>query len=106
MWQQSFRGTYDTPYRRREAAVQRRRYCSSQSGEDPKETLEQGRRESWQLTVECPGSFWPLRGANAWVEVPGLGKFENCPVREARWLWDRQGARTQAVLERGDDPCG
>ena len=44
VWQQSFRGTYDTPYRRREAAVQRRRYCSSQSGEDPKETLAQGRR--------------------------------------------------------------
>ena len=106
VWQQSFRGTYDTPYRRREAAVQRRRYCSSQSGEDPKETLAQGLRESWQLTVECPGSFWPLRGANAWVEVPGLGKFENCPVREARWLWDRQGARTQAVLERGEGPCG
>ncbi len=99
--QQSFRGGYDTPYRSKEAAVERRRYGSMQSGEDPREVIARGERESFSLTVECPGLLWPLRGGKADVEVPGLGKFSGCPVRSGRALWDGNGQRTQIVLERG-----
>lgn len=106
VWQQSFRGSYDTPYRDREAPVERRRYVSMQSGANPKELLAQGRQESFSLTVECPGLFWPLRGAVATVEVPGLGAFSRCPVRSGRALWDETGQRTKLVLERGEEPCG
>lgn len=99
--QQSFRGGYDTPYRNQEAVVERRRYGSMQSGEDPREVIARGERESFSLTVECPGLLWPLRGGKADVEVPGLGKFSGCPVRSGRALWDEDGQRTQIVLERG-----
>ena len=99
--QQSFRGGYDTPYRNQEAVVERRRYGSMQSGEDPREVIARGERESFSLTVECPGLLWPLRGGKADVEVPGLGKFSGCPVRSGRALWDGNGQRTQIVLERG-----
>ena len=101
MRQQSFRGGYDTPYRNQEAVVERRRYGSMQSGEDPREVIARGERESFSLTVECPGLLWPLRGGKADVEVPGLGKFSGCPVRSGRALWDGNGQRTQIVLERG-----
>ena len=103
--QQSFRGGYDTPYRNQEAVVERRRYGSMQSGEDPREVIARGERESFSLTVECPGLLWPLRGGKADVEVPGLGKFSGCPVRSGRALWDGNGQRTQIVLERGAVTC-
>lgn len=111
IWQQSFRGAYDTPYRDQEAAALRRRYVSSQSGGDPKKMLEQAKAESWSATLECGGAVWPLRGKTVSVSLPQLGKLTGCGVRSARCFLDNRGLRTRMVLERGeghvaDSPIG
>lgn len=106
VWQQSFRGTYDTPFRDDGARCRRQRFVSMEDGRDPRQLLRQARRESWLLTVECPGVQWPGRGGLVTVEAPLLGRFENCPVRSARYTRDSRGQRTRLVLERGDAACG
>lgn len=106
IWQQSFRGTYDTPYRNREAVSLRRRYVSSQSGEDPKKMLEEAGKESWSLTLECAGAAWPLRGKTASVSLPKLGKLSGCGIKSGRCYLDGRGLRTRLVLEKGGNPCG
>ena len=89
VWQQSFRGTYDTPFRGA-AGVKRQRYVSMEDGRDPRALLRQGERESWLLSVESPR----------------LGRFEDCPLRQARYIRDSRGERTRFVLERGKAVCG
>ena len=105
VWQQSFRGTYDTPFRGA-AGVKRQRYVSMEDGRDPRELLRQGERESWLLSVECQGNSWPGPGALVTVEAPRLGRFEDCPLRQARYIRDSRGERTRFVLERGKAVCG
>lgn len=102
VWQQSFRGAYDTLYQNPEAMVARRRYLSSQSGVDPKRLLEDSRRESFCVTLECAGALWPAAGKAFTVELPGLGRLGHCPVKSARCRIDGKGWRTRLVLERGD----
>lgn len=107
VWQQSYRGSYDTPYGDPGAAQLRRRYLSMQSGRNPKELLLEGERESFQITVECAGAWWPVRGAEASLELERAGRFENCPVRSAVYLRDGGGERTRLVLEKGGGAvCG
>lgn len=105
VWQQSFRGTYDTPFRGA-AGVKRQRYVSMEDGRDPRALLRQGERESWLLSVECQGNSWPGPGALVTVEAPRLGRFEDCPLRQARYIRDSRGERTRFVLERGKAVCG
>lgn len=107
VWQQSFRGTYDTPFRNSAApGVFRQRFLSMEDGRDPRELIRQGQRESRLLTVEAPGAYWPLRGGLVTVEAPRFGKFEDCPVRSVRYLRDGRGERTKMVLEGGAGSCG
>ena len=102
VWKQSFRGSYDTPYRSAAApGVIRQRFLSTEDGQDPRELLRQGERESRLLTVEAMGAYWPVRGARATVETQGFGTFEDCPVRSARYTRDSRGERTKLVLEGG-----
>ena len=102
VWQQSFRGTYDTPFRNTAAwGIKRQRYVSMEERRDPRELLREGERESRLLTVECLGNFWPPRGALVTVEVQKLGKFPQCPVRSARYTRNSRGERTKLVLEGG-----
>lgn len=102
VWKQSFRGSYDTPYRSAAApGVIRQRFLSTEDGQDPRELLRQGERESRLLTVEAMGAYWPVRGARATVETQGFGTFEDCPVRSARYMRDSRGERTKLVLEGG-----
>ena len=103
VWQQSFRGGYDTLYRDKDAVAQRRRYCSSQSGLNPRAMIEQARRESWSVTVEAPAALWPLRGRLVTVDLPRLGTLSRCPVRSGRVYQDKKGLRTRLVLERGEE---
>lgn len=106
IWQQSFRGTYDTPYRDREAVSLRRRYVSSQSGGDPKKMLKEAKKESWSAAVECGGAVWPLRGKTVSVSLPGLGRLSGCGIKSGRCFLDSQGLRTRLVLEKGESTCG
>ena len=100
VWQQSFRGTYDTPFRNTAAwGVKRQRYVSMEESRDPRELLKEGERESRLLTVECLGNCWPGRGALVTVEAQKLGKFTACPVRSARYTRNSKGERTKLVLE-------
>ncbi len=99
VWQQSCRGLYDTRYRNPRHSVRRRRYLSAESGQSPKTILEAGDRDSFLLTVTCAGARWPGRNATASVTLPEAGRFENCPVRGARYLRDKSGERTRLVLE-------
>lgn len=105
VWVQSFRGTYDTRYRGPGAGVPRRRYLSQRGG-DPKALLEQGERASFLLTVTVAGALWPGKGGRASVTVPGMGRFQDCPVKSAQVRRDKTGERTKFVLERGEGPCG
>lgn len=100
VWQQSSRGTYDTPYRGEGRGVLRRRYLSMQSGKNPRQVLEDGERDSFLLTVTCAGAWWPGRNASASVTLPGMGRFENCPVRSVLYRRDKGGERTRLVLEK------
>lgn len=100
VWQQSSRGTYDTPYRSEGQNVPRRRYLSMQSGKSPRQVLEAGERDSFLLTVTCAGAWWPGRNACASVTLPEVGRFENCPVQSALYRRDRSGERTRLVLEK------
>ena len=95
VWQQSFRGTYDTPFRGA-AGVKRQRYVSMEDGRDPRALLRQGERESWLLSVECQGNSWPGPGALVTVEAP----------RQARHIRDSRGDRTRFVRERVKAVCG
>ena len=107
VWQQSYRGTYDTPFRGGTSlGIQRQRYVSMEDGRDPRALLRQGERESWLLSVECQGNSWPGPGALVTVETPRLGRFEDCPLRQARYIRDSRGERTRFVLERGKAVCG
>ena len=100
VWQQSFRGTYDTPFRNTAAwGVKRQRYVSMEESRDPRELLKEGERESRLLTVECLGNCWPGRGALVTVEAQKMGKFTACPVRSARYTRNSKGERTKLVLE-------
>lgn len=102
VWQQSGRGGYDTPYRSEWRGAVRRRYFSAQSGKSPRQALEEGERNSFLLTVTCAGARWPGRNASASVSLPGMGRFENCPVRSALYRRDQSGERTRLVLEKGE----
>lgn len=106
VWQQSFRGAYDTLYRDPDAMVERRRYLSSQSGADPKGILRKAKQESFCLTVECAGLLWPAAGKVLTVELPGLGKLARCPVQSARCYQDGKGKHTRLVLGKGEEVCG
>ena len=100
VWQQSFRGTYDTRLRNTAAwGVKRQRYVSMEESRDPRELLKEGEQESRLLTVECLGNCWPGRGALVTVEAQKLGKFTACPVRSARYTRNSKGERTKLVLE-------
>lgn len=103
VWKQGYRGGYDTLYSDPEALVPRRRYLSAQSGADPRELLSESRRGSGLLTVVCAGSWWPLRGARAEVDVPGAGSFKGLSVAKGAYLRDGNGERTRLVLETGDE---
>ena len=100
VWQQSFRGTYDTPFRNTAAwGVKRQRYVSMEESRDPRELLKEGEKESRLLTVECLGNCWPDRGALVTVEAQKLGSFTGCPVKSARYTRGSYGERTKLVLE-------
>lgn len=100
VWQQSCRGGYDTLYRGKSRGTVRRRYVSMQGGKSPGEVLARGERDSFLLTVTCAGSWWPGRNASASLDLPGAGRFEDCPVRGASYRRDRSGERTRLILER------
>lgn len=102
VWKQGYGGGYDTQYRDPEAPVERRRYISAQNGGNPREMLEKAKEGSGLLTVACAGSFWPLRGARADVDVPGLGRFRGCAVEKGTYYRDKNGERTRLTLETGD----
>lgn len=111
VWQQSFRGSYDTLYRSERAGFPRSRYVGMESKQDPRQLLRQGEQDSFLLTVTCAGAWWPGRNAAASVSLPKLGRFEGCPVRAARYLRDENGETTKLTLERGaeqkeDGICG
>lgn len=101
VWQQSFRGTYDTRYRSAVPGAVRRRYLSMQSGRDPRKILAQGEQDGFLLSVLCVGAVWPGREALASVTLPGAGRFERCPVRSVQYRRDSSGDRTRLVLEKG-----
>ena len=105
VWQQSFRGTYDTPFRGA-AGVKRQRYVSMEEGRDPRALLQEGQRESRLLIVECPGLYWPARGALASGQAGPLGRFVDLPVRAARYARNSRGERTRLTLEGGAGSCG
>lgn len=103
VWQQSFRGTYDTPFRNTAAwGVTRQRYVSMEDGRDPRQLLREGERESRLLTVECSGNYWPARGVLVTVKSQRLGDFGGCSVRSARYSRNSRGERTKFVLEGGN----
>ena len=102
VWKQGYRGGYDTLYSDAGAALPRRRYLSAQSGRNPRQVLDDARRESFLLTVTCAGNWWPPHGALADVNVPRAGRFENCRVRQAVYYRDGSGERTRFVLERSE----
>jgi len=101
VWQQSFRGTYDTPYREPKAIAMRRRYTASGSGANPKGMLENAREQSYSVTLECAGAVWPVRGKSVSVDLPKLGPLVRCPVVSARCYKDSRGLRTRLTLGRG-----
>lgn len=103
VWKQGYRGGYDTLFSDPEAPVVRRRYISAQNGADPREMLSRAKRGSRMLTVVCSGSRWPLRGARAGGEVPGIGRFSGCPVEKGTYYRDQNGERTRLTLEAGDE---
>lgn len=106
VWQQSFRGTYDTPFRGA-AGVKRQRYVSMEDGRDPRALLLPGgggRAGSSRWSARATAG--PAPGALVTVETPRLGRFEDCPLRQARYIRDSRGERTRFVLERGKAVCG
>ena len=100
VWQQSYRGSYDTRYCAQTASVPRRRYLSLESTVSPKALLEAGKRESFSLTVTCLGALWPVRGGKISVTLPTLGRFENLTVEKALYRRNDQGERTRLVLSK------
>ena len=107
VWQQSCRGTYDTPFYNRQAkGVVRQRYVSRESGRDPRALLQEGEEEYLLLTVELAGEHWPVAGQRMAVEIPGLGQLPPCPVVSARYLRRPDGERTRLVLQGGEQLCG
>lgn len=101
VWKQGYRGGYDTLYSDAGAALPRRRYLSAQSGRNPRQVLDEAKRESFLLTVTCAGNWWPPHGALADVSVPRAGRFESCRVRQAVYYRDGSGERTRFTLEGG-----
>lgn len=108
VWQQSGQGSYDTRYRSQRPGPMRRRYLSAQSGKDPRDILAAAQRDSLSLTVTCAGAWWPGKAAVATVEIPGLGRYEDCPVRNALYRRSRNGETTRLTLElkEGESVCG
>ncbi len=102
VWRQSCGGTYDTLYENPRPGGRGVRYVSMESGKNPRELIAAGEQDSFLLTVTCGGAWQPGRNGTADVELPGLGRFENCPVRSALWRRDKSGERTRFVLERGE----
>ncbi len=98
VWQQSYRGGYDTLYRGAEHGLPRRRYLALGSEKQPREVLAAGERESFRLEATCLGPVWPVRGAAVSIALPGIGQFERCPVESAQYRRDRQGERTRLTL--------
>ena len=100
VWQQSYRGSYDTRYRNEAAPIPRRRYLSLNSGISPKALLKAGEQESFSLTVTCLGALWPVRDAKVSVTLPELGRFENLTVERALYRRNDQGEHTRLVLSK------
>lgn len=101
VWQQSCRGSYDTPYRSGAKGVQRRRYLSMESGKSPMQIINESEKESFLITVTCAGAQW-LRGrSKVTVDIPGVGSFTECPVRSIRYKCDKNGEQTTLLLECG-----
>lgn len=100
VWKQGYRGGYDTLYSDQDSPAVRRRYISAQSGKNPRTVLDEARKDSFRLTVTCDGAWWPLRGAVADVDIPGMGRFAGCPVVKGTYYRDGSGERTRLVLEQ------
>jgi len=103
VWKQGYRGGYDALYTDPDAPVTRRRYVSALSGKNPRELLDQAKKDSFLLTVVCAGSWWPLRGARVDVDIPQAGRFTGRRVQKGVYYRDRNGERTRLVLEKGED---
>lgn len=106
IFQQSFRGVYDTRYREPSALAVRRRYVSNQSGVNPRDMLAEAREAGYRVTLECGGVVWPARGRLITADLPRLGRVTRCPVVSARCYRDSRGLRTRLTLERGEETCG
>ncbi len=112
VWQQSYRGSYDTLFRNPLGEVRRRRYLSRESGKSPAQVLAEGERDSFSLTVTCAGAWWLPKGGRASVTLPRAGRFEDCPVKSLLYRRDSSGQRTRLTLgrpegaEKGDSLCG
>ena len=110
VWKQGYRGGYDTLFSDPDCPVVRRRYVSAQSGKNPRELLEEGKRASFLLTVVCGEALWPLRGAKVSVSVPLARRFIGCGVRRGVYFRNQNGESTRLILDRetgeGDGSCG
>lgn len=106
VWQQCYGGGYDVCFKNPEAAGERRRYLSMQSGKDPREVIAGAEEESFLLTVNCHGAYWLKRGSRVNVTIPKVGRFENCPIREIICCRDKNGERTRLILKKGEFICG
>lgn len=102
VWKQGYRGGYDTLYSDSGAGLPRRRYLSAQNGKNPRTVLKEARQASFLLAVTCAGSWWPPHGCAVEVDIPRMGRFTGCRVRQAAYYRDASGERTKFVLERGD----
>lgn len=101
VWQQSCRGSYDTPYRSGRGGVKRRRYLSMESTQSAADMIEESERESVLISLTCAGAYWPGRNAVVSAQVPGVGTLTDCPVRSIKYTRDKNGERTCLVLEGG-----
>ncbi len=103
VWQQSYRGTYDTPFRggRVSVGIQRQRYVSMEDGRDPRALICGGAAGEPSAhcgvpgaVLACPGERWPREGTAA-------GSICSRPVRSASYARNSRGERTRLVLEGG-----
>lgn len=107
VWQQSYRGGYDTPFRpEEEPPWPRQRYVSVEEGRDPRALVAAGERQSRRLTVECPGLLWPAPGALVSGGAGPLGRFAGWTPVSLRWQLDGAGQRTTLAMEGGELSCG
>ena len=73
VWQQSYRGTYDTPFRGGASlGIQRQRYVSMEEGRDPRALLQEGSGRAvcslWSARgcIGLPGGRWPAGRPAPW----------------------------------------